>query len=133
MPTEHLGSRPTSAGGAPDSRVERQGWDFVLLALTLVMIALCVPLAQGYVHMDRSPPFDTSDHIWSALAMLGPIALTCGAAYQAATWIMRKGVTPRGRIVWSVLLSVAFLGSGAGFLLAFTHAWVNAAAKYGIH
>lgn len=97
------------------------------------MIALCVPLAQWYVHMDRSPPFDTSDHIWSALTMLGPIALTGGAAYKATTWIIIGGATPRSRMVWSVLLSVAFLGSGVGYLLAFLHAWVNAAAKYGIH
>lgn len=132
MKTDDVRRRTPPVGATSDSRVERKAGDFLLLASTLAMIGWCVPLAIAFPHRPRGAPFGTWDLIWHALALVLPIVITCGAVYQAAAWIIGKGATRHRRKVWGVLLTVAFLGSGPGYFVAFLIAFAIGATKYGI-
>jgi hypothetical protein len=132
MKTNDVRRQAPPVDAASNSRVERKSGDFLLLASTLAMIGWCVPLAIAFPHRPRGSPFGTWDLIWHALALLLPIVVTCGAVYQAVTWIVRKGATRRRRMVWRVLLTVAFLGSAPGYILATIVAVAVGLGKSGI-
>ncbi|MEY4551266.1 MAG: hypothetical protein RL685_7461 [Pseudomonadota bacterium] len=113
-------STATSDSKESDASVGRRRDDVLLLLGTLALILWCVPLAIALRHIKLGASLDAWEKFWMPLALLSPIAITCGAVYHATAWIVRKGTTQRRRSVWLSLLVAGFAGSVPGYRLAFS-------------